>query len=120
MAKNSLRNSKRRSNKRSSRRKSRTIRRKQRGGSTTMPLQYFNSSIRGNYYAEGSDMLTKQYQSAYGAINAVNTTQPNACMSQMGPNLAPFNSYSGYSGMQTGGSKRSRRNRKRSSRNKSK
>ena len=66
-------------------------------------------SIRGNYYAEGSDMIAKQYQSAYGAINAVNTTQPNACMSQMGPNLAPFNSYSGYSGMQTGGSKWSRR-----------
>jgi len=71
-----------------------------------MPLQYFNSSIRGNYYAEGSDMLTKQYQSAYGGISAINTTQPNACMSQMGPNLAPFSPYSGHSGMQTGGSKK--------------
>lgn len=86
-------------------RDSRKQKRQQRGGSTTMPLQYFNSVERGNYYAEGSDLLTKQYQSAYGAINAVNTTQPNSCMSQMGPNLAPFNPYSGYSGMQTGGAK---------------
>ena len=102
MAKKSLRSSSR-SLRRSSRKSSkRSLRNRQRGG-TSMPLQYFNSSMAGNYYAEGSDMLTKQYQSAYGGIHAVNTTQPNACMSQMGPNLAPFNPYSGYSGMQTGG-----------------
>lgn len=84
---------------------------KQRGGdgsyniqSVGFPIQWFNPEAKvPAYYPAGSEMLTKQYQSAYGPINAVNTTQPNACGTEMGPNLAPFSPYEDLSGIMTGG-----------------
>jgi hypothetical protein len=87
-------------------------RRKQQGGdgnhniqSVGFPIQWFNPGAQvPAYYPAGNEMLTKQYQSAYGPINAVNTTQPNACGTEMGPNLAPFSPYEDLSGIMTGGS----------------
>jgi len=87
-------------------------RRQQRGGdgnhniqSVGMPLQYFNPSAKvPAYYPSGHDMLTKQYTSALGPINAVSTTQPNNCGTEMGPSLAPFSPYEDVSMMTGGGS----------------
>ena len=87
-------------------------RRKQMGGdgnhniqSVGFPIQWFNPGANvPTYYPAGSEMLTKQFNSAYGPINAVNTTQPNACGTEMGPNLAPFSPYEDLSGIMTGGS----------------
>ena len=86
-------------------------RRKQQGGdgnhniqSVGFPIQWFNPGAKvPEYFPAGSEMLTKQFQSAYGPINAVNTTQPNACGTEMGPNLAPFSPYEDLSGIMTGG-----------------
>jgi len=86
-------------------------RRAQQGGdgnhniqSVGFPIQWFNPDAKvPAYYPAGNEMLTKQYQSAYGPINAVNTTQPNACGTEMGPNLAPFSPYEDLSGIMTGG-----------------
>lgn len=89
--------------------KKQTSRRQQRGGDGNMssvgfPIQWFNPDAKvPAYYPAGNEMLTKQYQSAYGPINAVNTTQPNACGTEMGPNLAPFSPYEDLSGIMTGG-----------------
>jgi hypothetical protein len=89
--------------------KKQTSRRQQRGGDGNMssvgfPIQWFNPDAKvPAYYPAGNEMLTKQYQSAYGPINAVNTTQPNACGTEMGPNLAPFSPYEDLSGLMTGG-----------------
>jgi hypothetical protein len=78
--------------------------RKQKGGRVSMPIQYFVPKAEvPRYYPEGAPELTQQYMSALGPINAVNTTQPNACGSEMGPSLAPFNPYMDVS-MMTGGS----------------
>ena len=78
--------------------------RKQRGGGeVAYPIQWFNPDAKvPAYYPPGSEALTKQYESAYGPINAVDTTQPNSCHTQMGPNLAPFSPYEDVSNM-TGG-----------------
>jgi hypothetical protein len=83
----------------------------QRGGdgnhniqSVSMPIQYFNPDAKvPAYYPNGSEVLTRQYQSALGPINAVNTTQPNKCGTEMGPSLAPFSPYEDV-GHMTGGS----------------
>jgi hypothetical protein len=83
----------------------RRSRRQQRGGNVGYPLQWFNPSATvPGYYAPGSEMLTKQYSSAYGPINAVSMGTVNACGTEMGPNLAPFNPYQNVSGIMTGGS----------------
>lgn len=84
--------------------------RKQQGGdgnhniqSVGMPIQYFNPESKVTaYYPSGHEMLTKQYVSGLGPVNAVNTTQPNACGTEMGPSLAPFSPYEDVS-MMTGG-----------------
>jgi len=77
---------------------------KQKGGRVVMPIQYFNPDAQTPaYYPRGSEILNQQYQSAYGPIDAVNTTHPNSCMTQMGPNLAPFSPYNEVTGTQTGG-----------------
>jgi hypothetical protein len=84
--------------------------RKQQGGdgnhniqSVGMPIQYFNPQSKvPAYYPSGHEMLTKQYVSGLGPVNAVNTTQPNACGTEMGPSLAPFSPYEDVS-MMTGG-----------------
>ena len=84
---------------------------KQRGGdgnhniqSVGMPIQYFNPNAKvPAYYPTDSSVLTKQYLSALGPINAVNTTQPNNCGTEMGPSLAPFSPYENL-GHMTGGS----------------
>ena len=92
--------------------KKQTSRRQQRGGDGNMdsvgfPIQWFNPDAKvPAYYPAGNEMLTKQYQSAYGPINAVNTTQPNACGTEMGPNLAPFSPYEDLSGIMTGGAQK--------------
>lgn len=92
--------------------KKQTSRRQQRGGdgnlsSVGFPIQWFNPDAKvPAYYPAGNEMLTKQYQSAYGPINAVNTTQPNACGTEMGPNLAPFSPYEDLSGIMTGGAQK--------------
>jgi len=85
--------------------------RKQQGGdgnhniqSVGMPIQYFNPSAKvPAYYPSGHEMLTKQYVSGLGPVNAVNTTQPNACGTEMGPSLSAFSPYEDVS-MMTGGS----------------
>ena len=75
----------------------------QRGGNVDYPIQWFNPDAKvPAYYKPGSEALTKEYASAYGPINAVNTTSPNSCMTEMGPNLAPFSPYENVSNM-TGG-----------------
>ena len=84
--------------------------RKQQGGdgnhniqSVGMPIQYFNPSAKvPAYYPSGHEMLTKQYVSGLGPVNAVNTTQPNACGTEMGPSLSAFSPYEDVS-MMTGG-----------------
>lgn len=86
--------------------------RKQQGGdgnhniqSVGMPIQYFNPGVKvPAYYPAGHEMLTKQYVSGLGPVNAVNTTQPNACATEMGPSLAPFSPYEDVSMMTGGGS----------------
>jgi len=93
-------------------RKSREQKKMQKGGdgnhniqSVGMPIQYFNPSAKvPAYFANGSDMLTKQYVSALGPVNAVNTTQPNACGTEMGPSLAPFSPFENVSHMSGGSS----------------
>ena len=93
--------------------KQRRSKRQQRGGSgntssTTYPIQWFNPGATvPTYYPSGSEILTRQYQSAYGPINAVNTTQPNAAGTEMGPDLGAFNPYEDLSGIMTGGAQRS-------------
>lgn len=85
--------------------------RKQSGGSDNVqsvgfPIQWFNPDAKvPAYYAPGDEMLTKQYMSAYGPIRAVSTTQPNSCMTEMGPDLAPFSPYEDVSNMTGGSSK---------------
>jgi hypothetical protein len=72
--------------------------------SVGMPIQYFNPSAKfPAYYPSGHEMLTKQYVSGLGPVNAVNTTQPNACGTEMGPSLSAFSPYEDVS-MMTGGS----------------
>ena len=86
--------------------------RKQQGGdgnhniqSVGMPIQYFNPSAKvPAYYPSGHEMLTKQYVSGLGPVNAVNTTQPNACGTEMGPSLSAFSPYEDVSMMTGGGS----------------
>ena len=84
-------------------------RRNQRGGSDNVqsvgyPIQWFNPDAKvPAYYKPGDEVLTRQYQSAYGPISAVSTTQPNSCMTEMGPNLAPFSPYEDVSAMTGGG-----------------
>ena len=83
---------------------------KQQGGdgnhniqSVGMPIQYFNPGVKvPAYYPAGHEMLTKQYVSGLGPVNAVNTTQPNACGTEMGPSLSAFSPYEDVS-MMTGG-----------------
>ena len=71
--------------------------------SVGMPIQYFNPSAKAPaYYPSGHEMLTKQYVSGLGPVNAVNTTQPNACRTEMGPSLSAFSPYEDVS-MMTGG-----------------
>lgn len=99
-----MRSLKQRSNRRNSK--------KQQGGdgnhniqSVGMPIQYFNPDSKvPAYYPSGNEMLTKQYVSGLGPVNAVNTTQPNACGTEMGPSLAPFSPYEDVSMMTGGGS----------------
>jgi hypothetical protein len=82
--------------------------RKQKGGNrwVGMPIQYYNPRAEvPKYYPDGSDVLTRQYMSALGRVNPVNTTQPNACGTEMGPSLAPFSPYEDVS-MMTGGNSR--------------
>lgn len=87
-----------------SRKNSRKSARKQKGGRVTMPARYFNPKADvPRHYPANHEMLTKTYSSAYGPINAVNTTQPNKCGTEMGPNLAPFNPHVQGSSLQTGG-----------------
>ncbi len=73
--------------------------------SVGMPIQYFNPSAKvPAYYPSGHEMLTKQYVSGLGPVNAVNTTQPNACGTEMGPSLSAFSPYEDVSMMTGGGS----------------
>lgn len=76
------------------------------GGEVAYPIQWYDPEAKvPAYYKPGSEMLTKQYTSAYGPINAVSTTQPNSCLTEMGPNLAPFSPYEDVSNM-TGGAQK--------------
>jgi hypothetical protein len=93
--------------------KQRRSKRQQRGGDGSMssvgyPIQWFNPGAKvPTYYPSGSEILTKEYLTAYGPIRAVNTTQANATGTEMGPNLAPFSPYEDLSGIMTGGAQRS-------------
>ena len=93
--------------------KQRRSKRQQRGGSgnassTAYPIQWFNPGAKvPTYYPSGSEILTKEYLTAYGPIRAVSTTQANAAGTEMGPNLAPFSPYEDLSGIMTGGAQRS-------------
>ncbi len=93
--------------------KQRRSRRQQRGGDGSMssvgyPIQWFNPGATvPAYYPSGSEILTKEYLTAYGPISSVNTTQANAAGTEMGPNLAPFSPYEDLSGIMTGGAQRS-------------
>ena len=87
-------------------------RRQQKGGdgnhniqSVGYPIQWFNPASKvPAYYPDGHEMLTKTYQTAYGPSNPVNTTTANSCLTEMGPNLGPFNPYDGgVSQTMTGG-----------------
>ena len=92
--------------------KQRRSKRQQRGGDANMssvgfPIQWFNPDAKvPTYYPSGSEILTKEYMSAYGPIRAVSTTQANAAGTEMGPNLAPFSPYEDLSGIMTGGAQK--------------
>ncbi len=83
----------------------RRSRRQQRGGMVGYPIQWFNPSATvPGYFPSGSEILTRQYGSAYGPINAVSTGTVSACGTEMGPNLAPFSAFQNASNVMTGGS----------------
>ena len=83
----------------------RRSRRQQRGGMVGYPIQWFNptATVPG-YFPSGSEILTRQYGSAYGPINAVSSGTVSACGTEMGPNLAPFSPFQNGASIMTGGS----------------